>query len=408
MLQRSVLVLCASVALHACGTASQARSTGGRGGTPERPLPSDPLQLVPGDPRAVASADLEAIRTSTLFGAFSGWARRNACLGSEPLDWLLDRTSRVVLANFESDAKDQARAGVAIFRGKYQPEDLARALRLALALLGEPALPATEQTRGHFRVLQTPRLAAARLDAASLAVGTPAELRALLEVADGRRPNWLSSGALIAELDAHRWLSAHTAAAVGDLPAQAMGGVQRGLRAIGGRRIGEGLQRGALGLLFSDSSHGATARARVLYADARNASAAAAQTGPVLNRANFLLRLMGTPLPLETLQVSHAGPRMEVALMLSEPDLLGLTERLQWLLDSDVPDCGVSASTTVPKSVPDYGAGFWLRGRGERTKSHSMHVGFARRGHGVKEQARVRNGLRNRSTSLTTAVGTPG
>jgi hypothetical protein len=56
-------------------------------------------------------------------------------------------------------------------------------------------------------------------------------------------------------------------------------------------------------------------------------------------------------------------------------------------------------STTVPKSVPGYGAGLWLRGRGERTKSYSMYFEFARCGHGVKEQARVRNGLRNRSTS---------
>ena len=344
MVRRLVLLLCASVALYACGTASQGRSTGGRGAAPEHPLPSDPLHLVPGDPRAVASADLDTLRGSTLFGAFAGWARTNSCLGTEPLDWLLDRTSRVVMANFEPAANDPGHAVVAIFRGTYRPEDLARALRHSHSLLGEPALPATERSRGRVRVLETPRLAAARLDSGWLAVGTQAELRALLDVADGRRPNWLSSGELIAELDAYRWLTAHTAAAVGDLPPPAMRDVQRGLRAIGGRRIGEGLQRGALGLLFSSSSHGASARARVLYAAAENASNAAAQTGPVLHRANFLLRLMGTPLPLETLQVSVAGPRMEVALTLSEPDLLGLTERLQWLLDSQAPNCGVSAS----------------------------------------------------------------
>jgi hypothetical protein len=349
MLRTPVLLLCASVALYACGTASQARSTAGRGGTAERAVPSDPLQLVPGDPRALASADLDALRASTLYGALAGWARRNTCLGTEPLDWLLDRTSRVVLANF--DAKDQTHAGVAIFRGTYRPEDLARALRHAHSLLGEPALPVSERRRGRFRMLETPRLAAAWLDSEWLAVGTQTQLQALLDVADGRRPNWLSGGALVAELDAHRWLTAHTAAAVGDLPPYAMRGVQRGLRAIGGRRIGEGLQRGALGLLFSNSSHGASARARVLYADAKNASAAAAQTGPVLNRANFLLRLMGAPLPMETLQVSVAGPRMEVALMLSEPDLLSLTERLQWLLESQAPDCGVSASLDAPRNA---------------------------------------------------------
>jgi hypothetical protein len=300
--------------------------------------------LLPGDPRAVASADLDTLRASTLYGALAGWARTNACLGPEPIDWLLDRTSRVVLAHFEPDPKDHARAGVAIFRGTYRPEDLARVLRHAHSLLGEPALPATERMRGRFRVLQTSRLSGAWLDSERLAVGTRAELHALLDVADGRRPNWLSGGALVADLDAHRWLTAHTAAAVGDLPPHAMRSVQRGLRAIGGRRIGEGLQRGALGLLFSDSSRAASARARVLYTDANKASDAAAQTGPVLNRANFLLRLMGTPLPLETLQISVAGPRMEVALMLSESDLLGLTERLQWLLDSQTPECGVSAS----------------------------------------------------------------
>jgi hypothetical protein len=344
MLRRLVLLICAGGVLSACGTTSQARSTGGRGGAPERSLPSDPLQLVPGNPRGLASADLDALRASTLFGTLSSWAHGHSCLGAESVDWLLDRTSRIVLANFEASAEDHAAAGVAIFHGTYQPDDLARALRQTRALLGEPALPATERMRGRFRVLETARLSAAWLDARWLAIGTQTELRALLDVADGRRPSWLSGGALVAELDAERWLSTHSAAAVGDLPPRAMRGVQRGLRAIGGRRIGEGLQRGALGLLLSTSSHGATARARVLYADAKNASDAAAQTGPVLNRANFLLRLMGSPLPLETLRISVAGPRMELSLMLSEPDLQGLTERLQWLLESDAPDCGVSAS----------------------------------------------------------------
>src|SRR6185436_8658790 len=49
---------------------------------------------------------------------------------------------------------------------------------------------------------------------------------------------------------------------------------------------------------------------------------------------------------------------------------------------------------------PGYGAGLWLRGRGERTKAYSLYFEFARRGHGVKEQVRTRNGLRNRSTTI--------
>lgn len=305
--------------------------------------PLQPLQLAPASARFVARVDLDALRPTPWLSAAERWVRSRTCFGPESLDWLLQRTSYLVLAAFEDARAPGGSAAVVISSGRYDAGDAEQALATASSAAGSPgaALSLTTHAGRRLHEASAASLASVQLDATTLALGQRAQVLALLDVVDGRAGAWVDTPQS-QQLDAKAWLAAHSVAVVGSLSNRAQRRMQRGLAAIGGRRLGVGLERGAVALHVSGRH--STAHARLRYPDAATAGAAANQAMPVLHRANFLLRLMGAGLPLERTQVVAMGERVELSLSLEERELDSLLQRLEWVLDAGESRCGVRAS----------------------------------------------------------------
>jgi hypothetical protein len=202
--------------------------------------------------------------------------------------------------------------------------------------------------RGRHQVFEAASLAAVRLQPRVLAVGHREHIETLLSVAAGEAGSWLTRSEFARALGAERWLASHTAAIVGHLPPRARRHMERGLAAIGGRRLGVGVERGAAGVTLAQQT--TTAEAHILYPDPAAAHQAAEQAMPVLNRANFLLRLLGTVVPLERTQVAATGERVALTLKLNDVEVRGLVERIDWLLEARTPECGVRARAVKRRS----------------------------------------------------------
>jgi hypothetical protein len=187
------VVACGVVYLTACGGAQASMPAPAHAETPAppaaRPVPSDPLELVVGDPSAVALINVEQVRASALFARLRPSLERAACLPSAQLDALLVPTARLIVA--ARSASDQADAieWLAVLVGSYTEQDVDRMLSSA-ARTAEPAL---RQPVGRFTLASRAGLASSLLEQRLLVLGTPSWVRSALVSIDQPSPNFAAS-----------------------------------------------------------------------------------------------------------------------------------------------------------------------------------------------------------------------
>jgi hypothetical protein len=307
-------------------------------------VPDDPLRLLPSQPSAVFSADVAGLRASPLFARAKRFAIQRGCVDDEHARWLLERTQRVVVAryatapNADPTAPKASERGVGVFRGQYTAGDAREALTQTLGLTGTGTEPIVEEARGRFTVLHAAGLAAVQLDARMLAIGTDAEVNAMLSVADGKTASWLGDAAFMPNIESSAWLGTHALALLLHVDAETERRLHRSLSNLGAGDVTEGLA-GSSAALALTLDGGARADTRVAYADAATAARAGGQLRSLIDQASMLLRFAGISLGLERTQVTTDDAQLAVSLELTAQQLDQLAGQLEAVLADRAPTC---------------------------------------------------------------------
>jgi hypothetical protein len=344
----ATLALACAALLEACGgkpnaappaTALAAAQTE----QPPPPLPNDPVQLLPAGARAVAAAFMPELRGSALYELLKRWAVHAGCLDEARAAWLLERSERVVIASYGAGEGGDAMPALAVFRGTYTADDVQSALAQGGEWLGATAAPAQTRERGRFRVFTAGAIAGVRLSPELLAFGRPADLEALLDVADGKRPAWLAGAAPLRGMDSAQWLSnEHTLALISQLDERTERRVHRQLANLGAGAASDGLGQStaALGLKLGD---GARAELQVAYPGSAAATHAAGELRSLLAQASLIIRLAGLP-RLDRAEITSDEERLSISLALTAGEIDQLRDPLGSMLDDNAPACGQRAS----------------------------------------------------------------
>lgn len=321
----------------ACGAKqSPATTTSAQVAKPLPALPDEPLLLLPASVRVLGRADLDQLRASPHFATARRWLLPQLCLDAKTAPWLIERTTRLVVGTVVLDAAQTEPQLIAIARGDYAPDDAHVAAMQILASAGATA--PSEQQQGRAHLWQAKELSVAQLGDHLLVAGHTQAVLAVLAVADGTRPSWLTGTMPMGDLDVQAWLAGHTLAIVAQLDEQSAHRVGRQLATIGadGLSTGLGNASAAAALVLTRD---ADAQAQVLYADAATAEQTAGQIRSMIGQASFVLRLMGWPSVLDRVDASTEGALLKLALRVSDDEVRQLVERLEPMLTDHAPTC---------------------------------------------------------------------
>jgi hypothetical protein len=325
--------------LGACGGASSATAAGANSAASAAAtlpaLPDDPLLLVPNGARMLARVNVEQAKASDHYVDVRHWILRYTCIDRKTSPWLAERTQRVVLAEIALGGAGEPQ-WLGITRGDYLAEDAQQAARQVFAARGAP-LPAA-QVRGRFTIWQGAETSVARLSEHLLAAGHTDELLAALEVADGKRPNWIGRDVLMQGLDAERWLDDHTLAAIAQLDEKSAHRLGRELQGVGADQYANQLAQGSVAVAVV-LTRDIGVQVQGLYPNANQAAQNAEEIRSMLGQAGFVLRLLGWPAGLADAQVNAEGPLLKLGLQLSHDDVQQLKEKLQSRLEQNEPKC---------------------------------------------------------------------
>ncbi|HEX4352359.1 MAG TPA: hypothetical protein VHZ95_05580, partial [Polyangiales bacterium] len=163
-----------------------------------RPVPTDSLDLLIGEPSSVAIVWVDRIRASPLFARLRPMIEAQLCASSPQLDrWLVPTERAVIASRIDGDRV----AWLALLSGQYTADDADQILAIAArAPAGEPA---TKQAHGRFEIATQGGLAASLLEGRLIAIGTPDWVAAAIDSIDRpvatfhAAPLWLDLGARV-------------------------------------------------------------------------------------------------------------------------------------------------------------------------------------------------------------------
>jgi hypothetical protein len=321
----SVLFACAWSSA-ACGSSA---APAAQGTTAEKaasalpPLPTDAWAVVPDGARSFFFADVAAARATPHFGYARQWIA-TACLSPEQQALLLDKTDRIVAAQWPGDANGSAEQSALIAQGRFDDGDVERALGIVDAKR-DPKAASLEKAHGRFRVRARGPLAAARIGEGLLVMGDAALVERALALADGATDPRLQDGALFVRTGARAHLSTSTALLVLSPDEAPLRRIARTLGSVG-------LPKDAIAgtsVVTARVGEGVALEARILKDDPGSATRVADAVRAKLGQIGFLARLAGLPPILDRLQVQAEGAVLRAGVEVSASDLTAIDARLR-------------------------------------------------------------------------------